>query len=301
MKKISKKIIAAMLVLTCVISMINPINAEARGGFSYLGNPTAYGDFLYAKDVAANAVGIVGYNGSDKNITIPSEIDGLKVIYVSGFVGNQTIESVVIPETVKELGYNAFANCKKLKSVTLNEGLESILDSAFFMCPSLKKIRIPKSVTSISQFAVGMYNEMDDKEIIFYRDFVIECYKGTEGEKYATSAWNYTLPILKSLDVKGAPKKVTLSSVKVVKGINGMIEAKWKKVSGASGYYMIYSQDKNFTSHIDKVDVTSGKTTSRRVFVPAGKKIYVKVVAYKTIDGKKYFGDFSSVKSVKAK
>lgn len=41
------------------------------------------------------------------------------------------IEELVLPASVREVGANAFADCKWLKSVRLNEGLERLGKSAF--------------------------------------------------------------------------------------------------------------------------------------------------------------------------
>lgn len=57
------------------------------------------------------------------------------------------MESVVIPASVKEIGMNAFSNCKNLKSVTFAPGsrLEKITAGCFYQT-SIEKIVIPKGV-----------------------------------------------------------------------------------------------------------------------------------------------------------
>lgn len=92
------------------------------------------------------------------------------------------------------------------------------------------------------------------------------------------------------------PKKVAISSAKSSKKKTATIT--WKKAEGASGYEVSYASKANgkFKS--------AGKTSKSSMTIkglPSNKKCYVKVRAYKVIDGKKVYGSYSSVKSVKVK
>ena len=60
-----------------------------------------------------------------------------------------TVEEVVLPKTIREIGENSFRHCEKLKSITLNKGLEIIGERAFIDCHALKEIVIPASVKKI--------------------------------------------------------------------------------------------------------------------------------------------------------
>ena len=70
------------------------------------------------------------------------------------FVG-QSLQSfqdkleVVLPKSLKEIGWCAFYNCYNLVSVNIPVGVTSIGSSAFSGCSSLTSITIPDSVTSI--------------------------------------------------------------------------------------------------------------------------------------------------------
>ena len=63
---------------------------------------------------------ITDYNGSEANLTIPSEIDGYTVTEIdrSAFKNCTSLTSVEIPETVTYIGEYSFADCTNLKSVT---------------------------------------------------------------------------------------------------------------------------------------------------------------------------------------
>ena len=61
--------------------------------------------------------------------------------------------SVVIPECVTIIGWQAFKGCTALASVTIPESITSIESNAFIGCTRLTDITIPSSVTSIEEDA----------------------------------------------------------------------------------------------------------------------------------------------------
>ena len=95
-----------------------------------------------------------------------------------------------------------------------------------------------------------------------------------------------------TVEVPDAP-----SGISAVSKSYNQIKVSWNKVSGADGYKVSYG--------------TSSKCSTKTVYVKSsarsyvfkglktGRKYYVRVCAYKTVDGKKVVGSPSSVKSVK--
>ena len=95
------------------------------------------------------------------------------------------------------------------------------------------------------------------------------------------------------------PSKVTLSSATAVK--KGF-KLKWKKAAGAvTGYQVQYALKSDFsgtkTKWIKKADTVSTSVKKLK----AKKKYYVRIRAYKTVDGKKLYGAWSAVKNIKTK
>ena len=84
---------------------------------------------------------------------------------------------------------------------------------------------------------------------------------------------------------------------KVTADDNGFT-AKWKKSSGVDGYQIRYSLKKNMKG---SKTVTAGKNAvSKKVKkLKSRKTYYIKIRAYKTVNGKKLFGKWSNKKTVK--
>ena len=80
---------------------------------------------LYKYEIDLGKAVLLEYYGSEKNITVPSsvEYDGVtnKVVRIAGYLyeGQTQLESVVIPDTITDLGLAAFKDCINLKSVTI--------------------------------------------------------------------------------------------------------------------------------------------------------------------------------------
>ena len=90
-------------------------------------------------------------------------------------------------------------------------------------------------------------------------------------------------------------KKVTLKKAKAARE---SIKATWKKVTEADGYQISYKLGKK-----TKYKTVKGakKVTLKVRKLKSGKKYTVKVRAYKTVNGKKYFGKWSKAKKAKVK
>ncbi|MEG0076889.1 MAG: leucine-rich repeat protein [Erysipelotrichaceae bacterium] len=98
---------------------------------------------------------IVGYNGMDTMINIPSSIpvNGVDVdvlgIGENAFASKTTLKSISLPDTILSIGSNAFNGCSELVSIDLGTSVISIGDMAFNFCPKLAEIQIPESIKTI--------------------------------------------------------------------------------------------------------------------------------------------------------
>ncbi len=123
--------------------------------------------FIYTDSSRKNLAKYIG----DKNQSLLSDGMGKTVNYISdknkslvipdsvtnigrgAFEHCITLKSIIIPGSVTSIGKNAFRSCERLKSVVLHDGITTIEEYAFANCVSLKSIVIPKSVTSIERAA----------------------------------------------------------------------------------------------------------------------------------------------------
>ncbi len=94
-----------------------------------------------------------------------------------------------------------------------------------------------------------------------------------------------------------------LAKVKIKKVTSGkkQLTVKWKKVKSAGGYQMVVSKKKNMKKG-KKITVKGAKKTKKVIKkLSSKKKYYVRIRAWKKIDGKKAYGAWSKVKSKKTK
>lgn len=95
-------------------------------------------------------------------------------------------------------------------------------------------------------------------------------------------------------------KPVKAKITKLTTNKKHQIRVTWKKQS-AAGYQVCYSTTKSFKTNT-RVLVKNSKATSKTISkLKKGKTYYVKVRAYKMVDGKRVYGSFSTVKKIKCK
>ncbi|MBQ7066809.1 MAG: fibronectin type III domain-containing protein [Lachnospiraceae bacterium] len=119
--------------------------------------------------------------------------------------------------------------------------------------------------------------------------FRIRAYKKENGKTIYTKYTN--------LKVMTRPSKVKIKSTTAG---TKKLTLKWKKVK-ASGYEVQYCTSKKFKKNVKKVTVKKSKTKATIKKLKSGKTYYVRIRAYSKVNGKKYYGAYSTVKKVKIK
>lgn len=80
------------------------------------------------------------------SVTLP---EGIVRIGDSAFSNSYSLESIWLPNTLKEIESNMFTWCDKLKEIHFPENLEIIGERAFLRCGSLSSINLPASVKTL--------------------------------------------------------------------------------------------------------------------------------------------------------
>jgi hypothetical protein len=122
------------------------------------------GDWTYT--VSNGQATITGWNWNAPGgaVTIPSEVNGIPVVRIESEYGiifgaiwnnyiNYNITSITIPDSMRNIGKNAFYGLSSLTSVVIPNSVTEIGERAFYGCVSLQNIVIPNSVTNIRENA----------------------------------------------------------------------------------------------------------------------------------------------------
>lgn len=113
-----------------------------------------YGVLTY--EVSGNEIIITDCDDSaNGKIEIPKEIDSKPVTCIGAmaFYRCQSIESVVVPDSVFTIGDRAFTGCYALSTVDMSDNVTSIGASAFDECVALESIDLTDSITVIGESA----------------------------------------------------------------------------------------------------------------------------------------------------
>lgn len=127
-----------------------------------------------------------------------------------------------------------------------------------------------KTSATIYNYKVKAYNKVDGKKVYL-----------KESEKLKAT----TTPLTPNVTVKSSSKKTARLT--------------WKNCSTrATGYKVYMATSKNGTYKL--VKTTTAKSFTK-YYLTSGKTYYFKVRAYRTVDGKNIYGDYSTIKSIRVK
>lgn len=133
-----------------------------QGELTYLGGSVFGGTKWFSEQtdwVIVQDKFLQTYKGSDTELVIPN---GVEFICDSAF-SNKNIRSIVLSDSVKSIGSNAFAGTD-LETIDLNQA-EIIGESAFNGCEKLTSLTIPDSVTSIGGMLISDCTSLTDLQL----------------------------------------------------------------------------------------------------------------------------------------
>lgn len=114
------------------------------------------GDFYMAGDGI-----LMYYMGMAQDLVIPDSVKAIHPqLYARNYEGGMALRSVVVPGSVKTIGYEfggngAFDQLTNLTSVTLGEGLTYLGPNTFWGCKSLRELTLPSTLKQVGNGAFG--------------------------------------------------------------------------------------------------------------------------------------------------
>ncbi|MBQ9521147.1 MAG: cytidine deaminase [Oscillospiraceae bacterium] len=89
-----------------------------------------------------------------RSLTLPEGVEEIRGDFFSesptgAFSGCSNLNSVQLPQSLREIGCWAFAGCKALKSLEIPSGVSKIGNRAFQNCESLRSVTIPNGIREI--------------------------------------------------------------------------------------------------------------------------------------------------------
>lgn len=137
------------------------------------------GELMYIGKIAYRYRGSMLYAGGDIAIK-----EGTISIAGGALSGQNSLNSVALPNSLKTIGSNAFSACDNLTEIVIPNSVTNIGDDAFAYCKSLHSINIPESVTEIGNFA---FRRCENIESIIFSEGV-----RTIGQYAFDGCWNLT-------------------------------------------------------------------------------------------------------------
>lgn len=136
-----RRIFGALLIILSLVVASYPtdtVNAET-------GTKSETKDFQMNKDV------LVKYTGTAETVSVPNTV---KEIGEEAFANNTGMVELVIPSSVEKISYAAFSGCNNLKKVILPDSVIEIGTAAFCNCKELTEVSIGKGV---EKFGTGVF------------------------------------------------------------------------------------------------------------------------------------------------
>lgn len=145
-----KRFISLLVALSITLTFL-PMGAVAAAPIKFTD-----GNLIYTVNDDGESVTVSGTSGKPRHLTIESSISDKDKNYTVTKIAmwafnnaRNTLTEVTLPNTVDEIGYQAFFNCSNLTKVIIPEGVTKIGQAAFYGCSQLTSITIPSTITNM--------------------------------------------------------------------------------------------------------------------------------------------------------
>lgn len=185
---------------------------------------------------------ITGFEEGLTQLQLPSKLGGKKIEIIGekAFFECDTLQSVSLPSTVKEIKNLAFAGCTKLQEVIFSDDLEKIGTEAFAQCSELTEIQLPSSLKQIEGYAFS-YCERLTQINISERNQKYSSIDGVLFDKNQTTLIQY--PMGKKESSYTVPESVTAIGKGAFSYCNGLTEILLSQETVSVGEYAFFNCD----------------------------------------------------------
>lgn len=232
-------------------------------------------------------------NAANKNVTWSSSNTGVATVSSAGKVTAKSAGTAVITATAAD-GSNVAGSVTvkvtapvKVSSIKITGNKAVAAGSKL----TLKAVASPKSAANR-----GVTWSTSNKAVATVSSKGVVTTKKAGSVKITAKAKDGS-GVSKTVTVIVKPKKMAAPALSST--AKGKLKLSWKKQSGVSGYQIQYSAGKNFGNAVSRL-ISNRKST---VTLSGLKKktYYVRIRAYVKVNGKTYYGSWSTVKSKKVK
>ena len=246
---------------------------------------------------------------------------GIKTIPTKTLWNAKYVKTVTIPVSVKNINNYAFNGCSNLETVCFNGakadwdrisiGIHNEpLTNAKLVTLRDNKITASNCICSYSQKArtislgakalagkLRYSSSNSGVKVDGNGNVTIKAkFSGSAKITISTSGDDKYAGTSKVISVT-VPKRPSISGLKSKKA--GRMTVKWSKKNSCTGYQIQYSRKSSFKSR-KTVTISKKSTTARTIKgLKKGKRYYVRVRAFNTVNGKKYYSNWSTAKKVK--
>ena len=184
-----------------------------------------------------DTVYLLGYTGDRTALTLPDDYDGSAYeIYKFAFYRCDTIESVIIGNSVKRIWEEAFYYCDNLRGVGIPDQITDIGEDAFYRCP-ITEATLPScaiSAISVKKLETVVITSGDiEKEAFYYAENLTSVTLGTGVKTIGSYAFAGSKK-LKTLIIKDKVTEIGASAFSdcVISDIYITDIAMWCRISG---------------------------------------------------------------------
>lgn len=146
-----KKRFVSLLVALSITLTFLPMGAVAAAPIKFTD-----GNLIYTVNDDGESVTVSGKSRTPTHLNIESSISNKGKNYTVTKIAmwafnnaRNTLTEVTLPNTVDEIGSQAFFNCSNLTKVIIPEGVRKIGQAAFYGCSQLTSITIPSTITNM--------------------------------------------------------------------------------------------------------------------------------------------------------